>query len=158
MSEIKKAKAEDVEPQTKLSSKEMNKHEIHLKPERIIGRRDKFNEAFRKHYEYDKEEVRFIAEHREIVGEDIEIWTGKYAGVPCEFWRVPTNKPVWGPRYLADQIKRCAYNKYVMKDHVVEKSSIGSIYGSMAIETKIQRLDAYPARETSTIFMGASGF
>lgn len=158
MSDLKKGKDVETEPQTKLSNKEMNRNEVHLKPERIIGRRDKFNENFRKQYEYDKEEVRFIAEHKEIVGEDIEIWTGKYAGVPCEFWRVPTNKPVWGPRYLADQIKRCSYNKLIMKDHVVDRSSYGQIYGSMAVETKIQRLDAYPAKETTQIFMGASSF
>lgn len=158
MSESKKPKTEETEPQTKLSGLEMNKNEVYLKPERIIGRQDKFNENFRKHYEYDKELVRFIAEHKEIIGEDIEIWTGKYAGVPCEFWRVPTNKPVWGPRYLAEQIKRCSYNKFVMRDHIVEKSHIGQMYGTMAVETKIQRLDAHPAKETTRVFMGASGF
>lgn len=154
------APKEEVEPQTKLSSKEIkNSTDIYLKPERSIGRRDKFNENFRNQYNYDKELVYFIAEHREILGEDIEIWTGKYAGVPVEFWKVPTNKPVWGPRYLAEQIKKCFYHRLTMKQNVVtETNGYGQMFGALAVDTTVQRLDALPANKRTSIFMGASGF
>jgi len=58
---------------------------------------------------FQKEYVQFIAENKEIIGETIEIWTRPFGGMPAEFWKVPVNKPVWGPRYLAEQIKRCYY-------------------------------------------------
>lgn len=154
------APKQECEPQTKLSSKELNNsHEIYLKPIKTIGRRDKFNENFRNHYNFDKELVRFIAENKEILGEDLELWTGKYAGVPVEFWRVPTNKPVWGPRYLAEQIKNCKYHRFIMRDSIVtEQGGYGQMYGSMAVDTTVQRLDAIPAKQASRVFMGASNF
>lgn len=160
LDKMNEAPVQELEPQTKLSTREINKsNEIYLKPERIIPRRDKFNEKFRNHYNYDKELVPFIAEHREIIGEDIELWTGKYGGIPLEFWRVPTNKVVWGPRYLAERIKECKYHRLTMKQNVVtESGSYGQMYGSLAVETTIQRLDAIPANKRTSIFMGASGF
>jgi len=157
---MNQAPREDVEPQTKLSSNDIQKNkEIYLKPERTIRRMDKFNEKFREQYNYDKEYVQFIAENRELIGDDIEIWTGKYAGVPCEFWRVPTNKPVWGPRYLAEQMKKCSYHRLVMKQNVVtESGGYGQMYGAIAADSVIQRLDAIPVSTRKSVFMGASGF
>ncbi len=152
------APKQECESQTKLSSREINNSkEIYLKPEKTIGRRDKFNENYRSHYNYDKELVRFIAENKEIIGEDIEIWTGKYAGVPVEFWKVPTNKPVWGPRYLAEQIKGCKYHRFIMRDSIVsEQGGYGKMYGSMAVDTTVQRLDAIPAKQRTSVFMGSN--
>lgn len=156
---MNQAPKEEVEPQTKMTAREMDKNEIYLKPEKTIARRDKFNENFRNQYNYAKELVRFIAEHREIIGEDIEIWTGPFGGIPCEFWRVPTNKPVWGPRYLAERIKACTYHRLTMKQNVMsETGGYGQIYGALAVDTTIQRLDAIPAVKRTSIFMGASGF
>src|ERR1051326_4637999 len=67
---------EEVESQTKLSSKEIsNSKEIYLKPAKTISDKAKFNERFRKEWEFAKEYVQFIAEHREIIGDDIEMWT-----------------------------------------------------------------------------------
>ena len=154
------APKEDVEPQTKLSSQDIKKStEIYLKPVKSIARRDKFNEKLRKQYEFDKELVYFIAENREIIGEDIELWTGKYGGMPVEFWKVPTNKPVWGPRYLAEQIKSCSYHRLTMNQSVVtESGGYGQMYGALAVDTTVQRLDARPATKRTSVFMGASGF
>ncbi len=154
------APREDVEPQRNMSSQEIKKNtDIYLKPNKTIARRDKFNEKFRKQYEYDKELVYFIAENREIIGEDIELWTGKYGGMPVEFWKVPTNKPVWGPRYLADQIKSCSYHRLTMNQNVVtESGGYGQMYGALAVDTTVQRLDARPATKRTSVFMGASGF
>ena len=154
------APKEDVEPQRNMSSQEVKKStEIYLKPNKTIARRDKFNEKLRKQYEYDKELVYFIAENREIIGEDIELWTGKYGGMPVEFWKVPTNKPVWGPRYLAEQIKSCSYHRLTMNQSVVtESGGYGQMYGALAVDTTVQRLDARPATKRTSVFMGASGF
>jgi hypothetical protein len=154
------APKQEVEPQTKLSTNEIrNSKDIYLKPERSIMRRDKFNEKFRDQYNFEKEQVCFIAENKEIIGEAIELWTGKYGGVPVEFWKVPVNKPVWGPRYLAEQIKKCSYHRLTMQQNVItESGGYGQMYGALAVDTVVQRLDAMPASTRKSLFMGASGF
>lgn len=151
------APKEDVEPQTKLAQKDLEKsNDIYLKPIKSIGSPQKFNEKFRDQYEFDKKYVQFIAEHKEIIGEDIEIWTRPYGGVNAEYWRVPTNKPVWGPRYLAEQIKKATYHRLVMKQNIVtEANSVGQMFGAMAADTIVQRLDAMPVSSRKSIFMGA---
>lgn len=152
------APKEDVEPQTKIAQKDMEKkNDIYLKPVTSIGSPQKFNEKFRSQYEFDKEYVQFIAEHKEIIGDDIEVWTRPYGGVSAEFWRVPTNKPVWGPRYLAERIKACTYHRLVMKQNVLtETNGMGQMYGAMAADTIVQRLDAMPVSSRKSVFMGAT--
>lgn len=158
---MNEAPKQELEPQTKLSSKDIERSkEIYLKPHTTISSRDKFNERFREDYNFQKEYVHFTAEHNELKGEAIEIWTRPFGGTPAEFWKVPTNKPVWGPRYLAEQIKKKSYSRFVMQQSVMSQSlgGIGEMYGAMAIDTKIQRLDAHPVSARKSIFMGASGF
>lgn len=161
------APKEDVEPQTKISNREAQKSDaIYLKPARSImavnpktGEREKFNEKFRKDWEFDKEYVRFVAEHKEIIGETIEIWTHPYGGVPAELWNVPTNKVVCGPRHLAEQIKKCTYHRLRMDDHkAVSSDGYGTYTGQVIVDQVISRLDAYPVSEKKSVFMGASGF
>lgn len=159
MDRMNMAPKEEQEPQTKLSQKDLEKSkDIYLKPARSISSREKFNEDYRKQYEFDKEYVQFIAEHKEIIGETIDIWTKPYAGMPAEYWQVPSNKPIWGPRYLAEQIKRKVYHRLTMQNTVSEASSVGQFYGSMAVDTTVARLDARPVSTRKSIFMGASGF
>ncbi len=155
---MNQAPKQDVEPQTKISQKDLEKkNDIYLKPEKTIGSPQKFNEKFREQYEFDKQYVQFIAEHKEIIGDDIEVWTRPYGGVNAEFWRVPTNKPVWGPRYLAERIKGCTYHRLVMKQNVLtESNGVGQMFGAMAADTIVQRLDAMPVSSRKSIFMGAS--
>jgi len=151
----------EVEPQTKLASSEIAKmKEIYLKPEKSIScsPKDKFNEDYRKQYEFDKEYVHFIAENHEIIGEALEIWTRPYGGMPAEFWQVPVNKPVWGPRYLAEQIKKCTYHRLVMQQTPTHTEGLGQFYGSMAVDTTVERLTARPVSSRKSIFMGAQGF
>jgi hypothetical protein len=147
---------QEEEAQTKLSSKEIrNSKDIYLKPKTSISSPDKFNEKFRKDYEFSKEYVQFIAENKEIVGESITAWTKPFAGISAEEWVVPVNKPVWGPRYLAEQIKRKFYHRMVMKQETISgNDSVGSYFGSMAVDTTIQRLDAYPVIQNRSVFMG----
>lgn len=146
------------EPQTKLSSKEIDKSkDIYLKPTKTISTTQKFNEKFRDKYNFAKEYVHFIAENKEIIGESIEIWTRPFGGMSAEFWTVPCNKPVWGPRYLAEQIKRKFYHRMVMDERkIVDHSSSGQFFGSMIADTTIQRLDAIPVSSRKSVFMGAN--
>jgi len=149
---------QEVEPQTKLSQKEIDRSkEIYLKPERTVSARDKFNEKYRNSYNFDKEYVQFIAENKEVIGEMIEAWTRPYAGIPAEFWKIPTNKPVWGPRYLAEQIKRKFYHRLSMDESKITGSDPNTrYYGQIVVDNTIQRLDAIPVSTRKSIFMGAS--
>jgi len=159
MDRMNQAPKLDQEPIHKIAQSDIEKSkDIYLKPYRSIGSREKFNEDYRKDYEFAKEYVRFIAEHREIIGEDIDLWTKPFAGMPCEWWKVPVGKPVWGPRYLAERVKGCSYHRLTMQNTVTDSSGMGQFYGSMAVDTTIQRLDALPVSNTKSIFMGASGF
>jgi len=156
---MNEAPVKETEPQTKLSQKDLeNSKDIYLKPIRAISCRDKFNEKFRKDYEFAKEYVRFVAENKEIIGESIDIWTRPFGGMPAEEWKVPVNKPVWGPRYLAEQIKKCKYHRLVMQDHPTNSQGGMQFYGSMVVDTAVQRLDAHPAAERKSVFMGDKGF
>ena len=151
---------QETEKQTKLSSNEVrNSKDIYLKPTRSLPDRQKFNEKFRKDWEHAKEYVQFIAEHKELIGENIEMWTHPFGGTErgCEFWTIPTNKPVWGPRYLAEQIQTKSYNRLIMTPTTTGADGMGQFYGQLAADTKIQRLDAYPVRDLTSRF-GSRGF
>ena len=166
LDEMNKAPKQESEG-PKISQKEINNSkDIHLKPKRTIfaidrntGKAQKFNEAFRKNWEFDKEEVYFVAEHKEMQGEVIETWTRPYGGIPAEYWEVPTGVPVWGPRYLAEQIRRKTYHRLVMKQNVItEENSVGQMYGAMAADSIIPRLEAHPVSKKRSIFMGDKPF
>lgn len=149
----------ETESQTKISQSDARKiGDTYLKPFRSIGSRDKFNEAFRDAYNYHKEYIQFIAENNEIVGEDLEIWTRPYGGMPAEWWKVPVNKPVWGPRYLKEQIARKYYHRMVMTKSATSSEGVGEFYGSMAAETTIARLKAEEYRPQTQVFMGSNRF
>ena len=153
------APKEETEQQTKLSTREIDKQkDIYLKPKRTIASKEKFNEKFRDNYNFDKEYVNFIAENKEIIGEDLDIWTKPYPGLPAEEWIIPVNKPIWGPRYVAEQIKRCTYHKLVMRDQPTNADGFAQYYGTMAVDTQTQRLDAHPVTKNRSVFMGATNF
>jgi hypothetical protein len=154
---MNEAPKEELEPQTKMSTKEIDKSkEIYLKPERTISSADKFNEKYRSEYNFQKEYVHFVAENKEIIGECIEIWTKQFAGVPAELWKVPVNKPIWGPRYLAEQIARKFYHRMRSEEKtIIGADGLGSYTGSMVVDTTIPRLTAAPVSTRKSIFMGA---
>jgi hypothetical protein len=153
------APKEETEPQTRLSSRELSKTKpLFLKPKRQIGSKEKFNENFREDFNFASERVNFIAENNEVIGETINAWTKPFPGMSAEEWEIPTNKAVCGPRYLAEQLKRCTYHRLVMEDRPVEQGVVGTIYGSMVADITKQRLDAHPVSEKKSVFMGASGF
>jgi hypothetical protein len=151
----------EFQQQTEIASIDRAKlKEIFLKPSNSIGCREKFNEKFRKSYEFDKELVHFEAENHEIIGESIELWTRPYPGMPAEFWKIPVNTAVWAPRYVAERIKGCSYHRLVMKQNVgVGSDGQGNqYYGAMAADSTIQRLDARPISSKKSIFMGGNNF
>lgn len=148
------------EEQTKLSSREIaKKPDIYLKPARSVTSKEKFIEIFRNEYNFAKEYVKFIAENHEVIGETIDIWTKPFPGMPAEYWNVPTNKPIYGPRYLAEQITRCKYHRLKSIDTPTSQESGGvTSYGTIVVDNTIQRLDARPVKEQVSVFMGASAF
>lgn len=159
---------EDKEPIHKISQEEVEKMgDIYLKPIRRIapgadsktGFKETFNEKFRSEYEHAKEYVRFIPEHREIIGEVIECWTKKFPGTYCEFWKIPTGRPVWGPRYLKEQLQDCKYVRYMMDQRVTTGGDgMGQYYGGMIAEKIIQRLDAIEVSNRKNFAMGCNDF
>jgi len=154
------APKQETEEQTKLSSSQIEKsNQLYLKPKRTISSREKFNERFREDYNFQKEYVNFIAENHEIIGESIEMWSKPFPGVNCEEWIVPTNKPVWAPRYVAEQIKSKSYHRLTMTNQVNSGDQQGTqYYGTMAVDTTIQRLDARPVSSRKSVFMGSGTF
>lgn len=153
------APKEDSEPQTKISTREAQKSDgTWLKPVRRISSKEQFNETYRKAYEFAKEYVKFIAENNEVIGESICQWTKKFPGQDAEYWEVPVNKPVWGPRYLAERIKECTYHRLTMEDRPTSQEGVGTFYGTMAVDKIIHRLDAHPVSDKKSVFMGASSF
>jgi len=153
------APKQDVEQQTLMSQEDIEKSKrIYLKPFKSIGSKEKFNEDYRKYYNFSMEQVQFIAENKEIIGETCEFWTKPFAGMPAEFWKVPTNKPVWGPRHVAERLTGCKYHRLKMENTTTGADGHGQYYGSMAVDSTIQRLDAIPVNERKSIFMGARSF
>lgn len=158
MDRMNAAPTPEVEPQTKMSSKDIDKSkDVYLKPFKSISSREKFNEKFREDYNFAKEYVHFTAENKEIIGEELDFWTKPFAGMPAEEWKVPVNKPLWGPRYVAERIKGCKYHRLVMQQNTsTSADGMGQYYGSMVADTTIQRLDAIPVSTRKSVFMGAS--
>lgn len=153
------APKEDSEPQTKIAQRDLDKHkDVYLKPSKSIGSKEKFNEDYRSDYNFSMEYVNFIAENKEIIGETLEFWTKPFAGMPAQYWQVPTNKPLWAPRHVAERIKGCKYHRLVMQQTPTNSDGYGQYYGTMAADTTIQRLDAIPATKTRSVFMGANSF
>lgn len=154
MDECSKAPKQESEPQVLQSKREIAKEDgLYLKPDRSINSKEGFNEKFRSDYNYKTEYVPFIAENKEIIGETIELWTKPFPGVSAEFWKVPTNKKVWGPRHLAEQISSKSYSRIVMEDKATGTDGGHTFYGQLAVSNRIQRLDARPARGTRQIAM-----
>lgn len=154
------APKEDLEPQTKLSQSEIERSkDIYLKPIRSIASKEKFNEKFRDDYNFSMEYVQFIPEHKELQGEVIECWTKPYPGMPAQEWKIPTGKPVWGPRHLPEQLSRCKYHRLKMDQTIsTGGGNGGQFFGAMAVDTTIQRLDAMPVSNRKSIFMGSRSF
>jgi len=158
--QLNKAPKQEGETTAQISQRDLaNSRDVYLKPYRTVGCQDKFNENYREEYNFAKEYVQFVADNKEIIGENIDMWTKPFAGIPAEEWKVPVNKPVWGPRYLAEQIKRCYYHRLVMQPHTqMGSDGFAQYHGSIAADSTVQRLDAMPVSSRKSVFMGATNF
>lgn len=161
MNTLASAPKEEKEPQTRLSQNQIADalvKPMYLKPRYSIGSPQKFNEKFREQWEFAKQYVPFIAEHNES-GDTIEIWTRPFGGVPAEFWQVPVNKPIMGPRHLAEQIKSRTYRRLVTDEsRKTSSDGTGEWFGQMVAQKTINRLDAMPVTNKRSIFMGDNAF
>ena len=148
------------EPQTKIAQNDIAKApDIYLKPHRSISSREPFNEKYRSDYQFAKECVFLIAENNEMKGEIIEMWTKPFPGMPAEFWNIPVNIPIWAPRYVAEQLKRCSYHVLKMDETKrTGRSMLGDDVGAFVVDSTVNRLDAHPATKKKSIFMGANTF
>lgn len=156
MDAVAKAPKLETEPQVLQSQREIAKEDgLYLKPDRSINSKEAFNEKFRNDFNYQTEYVPFIAENKEMIGETLELWTKPFPGVSAQFWKVPANKKVWGPRHLAEQISRKSYTRLIMEDRATNTEGGHTFYGQLAAANKIQRLDARPARGTRTVAMSS---
>lgn len=149
----------NTDQQTYLSSNEIKKSiDIHIKPSKSIGCRNKFNEDYRSQYEYMKEYVHIIAEHRELRGQTIELWTKFWPGVAAEYWEVPVNKPIWVPRYVSNRIKECGYHTFAMDEtRQTERNGMGTMFGAMIVTNYTQRLDVHEVTDRHSISMKPKG-
>lgn len=157
---LAKAPLQEVEPQTKIAQVDKDKmKQIYLKPNRIVGCAEKFNEKYRDEYNFKKEYVYFTAENAEVIGEEIVMWCKCFPGMNAEEWKVPVNKPLWAPRYVAEQIKGCKYHRFVTQDtNITSSDGLGTYHGSMVVKKTVQRLNATPESQRKSIFMGAGSF
>lgn len=152
---MNEAPKKELEVQTKLSQKELEKSkDVYLKPKRSIASREKFNENYRDDYNREKEYVHIIAENHEVIGETITMWTKRFAGVPAEEWDIPVNKPIHVPKYVANQIANCTYHRLRMVDKPTTSDGNMTYYGSMTVDDTINRLDAHLVPTKKTFSMG----
>lgn len=152
----------DMEPIHKIANKDLDKDNvIYLKPHTQIScaPTEKFNEKFRKAYEYDNERVEFTAEHRELIGETIEMWMKPYAGMSAGYWKIPTGKKVNAPRYIFEKLQRTGYHRLRMDEtRQTNSDGTGTFYGQMIVDNYVPRLDAFITPAKRNVYMGARNY
>lgn len=146
----------DQESKNQKSQQEMlNSNVRYLKPKRTIPSREKFNEDYREEYEKAKEHVEFTAEHKEIVGENLEFWTKPFPGMPAEEWCIPVNIAVSAPRYVKKRIDECYYHRFSMQQNMATGTDgMGQYYGHMVVDNIVQRLETHEVKRNPRIYMG----
>lgn|SRR5579885_1208102 len=144
---MNKAPKEELESQTKMSKKEERQYDAPvIKPLRSISSKEKYNPAFEKDHRRAWEYVKCVVENKEIIGEQIHRWTKPFPGDPAQEWKIPVNKPIYLPRFLAIELSKCQYHRLVMQENQVTGSDgVGTWIGAMVAETKVNRIDCRPA-------------
>lgn len=134
-------KAEELEPQTKLTAKEIASREgvQYIEPTRKLSAFGTLPEKLKKEHARDWEYVKGVFENNIINGEGISFWYSKYPGDPDCLWTIPANRPVYVPRMIATHLEHAMkYHTfdYIEKpdfrkkkdDHVDEFSVTGTHY------------------------------
>lgn len=143
---------EEVDPVVKMSNREMAQYDApYIRPVRSINRANSektptyWNSKFQKMRDYDWEYVKCKVENRELINDEIEVWTSKYGCDPAHFWKVPVNKPIWIPRLLATQLASCKYNKIIMQEEKIRGSDGMATYtGTLEVEQTVNRINCIP--------------
>lgn len=150
--EINKASVVDFQPQTEITRamKDFTDAPV-IKPIKSIPRPGKPIAKEAKDRAWGWEYVRCIAENREVIGETIELWTGKYHGDMADFWQVPVNRPIYLPRHVAKRISECRYHRVKMQDrpmhnlmNEMESTGVSGYSGQLTVVDTRQRLDCRP--------------
>lgn len=119
-----KVPVEQVDPYTKLSKRQMALADAqYVTPVKIVNRveggkhnaKNYFNEAHRPLYKKDWEWIKVVIENKESIGHPVEKWTAEWGCDPAMFWIIPTNRPVYIPRFVARSIKKCRYIQRTME-------------------------------------------
>lgn len=149
---MNKAPLKDIEQQTKLSNREMNRDDApYIKPVRSLSGTDKFNEKYRKDWEHAWEYVKCVVENLEIIGERVQKWTKKFAGDPAHFWEIPVNKPIYLPRFVAEELSKCWYHRLKMDESMTSPNGNGiTHYGAIVAEQRVHRLNCRPVNSSFT--------
>lgn len=160
LDKMNEAPLKESEPHNKLTQNQIaDSNDIYIKPFKTIACRDKFNEDYRKDWDFAKEYVYITAQNNMILNEFLQFWTKPFAGIPYEEWKIPVNKPIWVRRHVAEQIKNCVHHELVMDESKkVESNEFGDFCGQMVAKKTVQRFDAFPATKKKSIFMGTSTF
>lgn len=115
---------QEIEPQTKLSMREIAKMENipYCEPVRKLGAFGTLPEKQKRDHERDWEYVKGIFENEVCRGEPIRFWFSKYAGDPDCMWEIPANRPVYVPRMIALHLETVM--QYHTFDYIEKPSNI----------------------------------
>lgn len=131
-----------------VAKKDLYKDGLYIKPVRSISSKEQFNEKFREAHSKAWEYVKCQATNGEIIGEKIELWNKKFAGDPATFWQIPVGISIYIPRMIAKQISDCKYHRLRMEQNTVTENSGGmQYYGSLAVDSTVQRMDCVPVNK-----------
>lgn len=140
------APKKEVEPQTLLSKRQVEKYDApYIKPtiaESPNGKKKSSQDAMReKAWKY----VKVIVENNEVKGERVDFWLkAEISGECCNYWQVPTNRPVYLPFHVAEHLSNRTYHKLKMVAQNVELGK-GEIHSSpngvLVADQTVNRID-----------------
>ena len=151
--EMAKAPLKTLEPQTKMSKKEVQEFDApvirHCKGFQMTIPKSGVDPKFKPLIEHDEEFIKVICENNEVIGEHIELWSGNFPGQICGFYQVPVNIPVYVPRKVAKRIRASRYHRIKMAErpmsqlqHEMSSDGVSSQpSGVITVTETKQRLD-----------------
>lgn len=146
---MNQAPLRETESQTKMSSKQIKNYDApRLEPLRRINSKEPHSTDPKliREREEGHEYIKCIVENKDIIGEAVEICSKKFAGDPATFWKVPVNKPVYIPKFLAKQLSECKYHRLTMQEgQVTNSDGMGTYMGAMTVNETRSRIECRPA-------------
>lgn len=112
-------KAEEMEPQVKMTAKEMAAKLglRYIEPVRKLKAIGKLPAFLEKEHAYMWEYVKGMYENYDFIGETLSFFLCLYPGDPDCMWSIPANVPVYVPRMVAKHLEECQkYHTFAYKD------------------------------------------